>query len=129
MVLIDCDSTYTIGYNFENQAPNTGQTQYNNILVIEGQLVAQGEIIGYLYSAENPEKAHVHFTLYKNAIPICPEPYFTQAARDSIMNLIAVAHQDVIMCNSDDVMPPLFVAPYSSEAEMAKITTGFSSRI
>ena len=128
MVLIDCDSTYTIGYNFENQAPNTGRTQYNNMLVIEGQLVEQGEIIGYLYSAENPAKAHVHFTLYKNAIPICPEPYFTQAARDSIMNLIAVAHQDVIICNSDDVMPPLFVAPYSNEAEMAKITTGFSSQ-
>jgi hypothetical protein len=128
MVLIDCDSTYTISYNFENQAPNTGQTQYNNILVIEGQLVAQGEIIGYLYSAENPEKAHVHFTLYENAIPICPEPYFTQEATDSIMNLIEVAHQDVIMCKSGDVMPPLFVTPYSSEAEMAKITTGFSSQ-
>ena len=128
MVMIDCDSTYTIGYNFESQAPNTGQDQLDNISVTLGGTVTQGEIIGYLYSAENPEKAHVHFTLYKNAIPICPEPYFTQAARDSIMNLIAVAHQDVIMCNSDNVMPPLFVAPYSSEADMAKITAGFSSQ-
>jgi len=32
MLLIDCDSTYTIGYNFEAQAPNTGQAQYDNIL-------------------------------------------------------------------------------------------------
>jgi hypothetical protein len=128
MVLIDCDSIYTIGYNFESQAPNTGQIQYNNILVEEGQLVAQGEIIGYLYSAENPKRAHVHFTLFKNAIPICPEPYFTQAARESILNLIAVVHQDVIICNSDDVVPPLFVAPYSSKAEIAKITAGFSSQ-
>ena len=127
-MLIDCDSTYTIDYNFESQAPNTGQTQYQNILVTEGQLVEQGEIIGYLYSAENPEKAHVHFTLYKNAIPICPEPYFTQTARDSILDLIAVAHQDVVMCNSDDVMPPLFVTPYSNEAEIAKITAGYSSQ-
>ena len=128
MVMIDCDSTYSIGYNLENQAPNTGQTQYENISVEEGQLVAQGDIIGHLYSAENPEKAHVHFTLYENAIPICPEPYFSQAARDSIMNLIAVAHQDVIICNSGDVIPPLFDAPFSSEAEMAKITAGFSSQ-
>ena len=128
MVMIDCDSTYTIGYNFESQAPNTGQIQYNNIMVVEGQLVAQGEIIGYLYSAENPARAHVHFTLYKNAIPICPEPYFTQAAHDSIMNLIAVVHEEDIMCNSDNVMPPMFVAPYSSEADMAKITAGFSSQ-
>jgi murein DD-endopeptidase MepM/ murein hydrolase activator NlpD len=128
MVLIDCDATYTIGYNFECQAPNTGQTQYNNILVEEGQLVDQGEIIGNLYSAKNPERAHVHFTLYKNAIPICPEPYFTPAASDSVLDLIAVVHNDVIMCNSEDVIPPLFVAPFSSEAAMAKITAGFSSQ-
>ena len=88
MVMIDCDSTYTIGYNFENQAPGTGQIQYDNIFVEEGDLVEQGEPIGDLYSAENPDKAHVHFTLYKNAIPICPEPYFTQEAYDSIMKLI-----------------------------------------
>ena len=128
MVMIDCDSTYSIGYNFESQAPNTGQTQFNNILVVEGQLVEQGEIIGNLYSDENPEKAHVHFTLYKNAIPICPEPYFTQAASDSVLDLIAVVHNDVIMCNSDDVIPALFVAPYASEAEMEKISAGFSSQ-
>jgi murein DD-endopeptidase MepM/ murein hydrolase activator NlpD len=128
MVMIDCDMTYSLGYNFECQALDTGTTQYNNMLVAEGQLVAQGETIGYLYSAENPTKAHVHFTLYQNAVPICPDPYFTQAARDSILNLISVVHTDVIMCNSADVMPPLFVVPYSSEAEMAKITAGFSSQ-
>ena len=90
MLLIDCDSTYTIGYNFEAQAPNTGQAQHDNILVAEGQLVAQGEVIGHLYSAENPEDAHVHFTLYKNAVPICPAPHFTKTAHDSILNVIAV---------------------------------------
>ena len=128
MLLIDCNSTYTVGYNFESQAPNTGQAQFDNILVSEGQLVAQGEVIGNLYSAENPEAAHVHFTLYKNAVPICPEPYFTQTARDSILNLIAVVHQEVIMCKSGDVTPSPLITPYSSEAEMAEITAGFSSQ-
>ncbi len=128
MVMIDCDVTYTIGYNFECQAPGTGTTQYNNMLVTEGQLVTQGEVIGYLYSAENPTKAHVHVTLYQNAVPVCPDPFFTQAARDSVLNLISVVHTDVVICNSDDVMPPLFAAPYSSEAEMANITAGFSSQ-
>ncbi len=128
MLLIDCDSTYTIGYNFEAQAPNTGQAQYDNILVTEGQLVSQGSVIGYLYSAENPEDAHVHFTLYKNAVPVCPAPYFTQAAHDSVLNLVAVVHQEVIMCKSNDVTPPPLVTPYFSEAEMARITAGFSSQ-
>ena len=44
------------------------------------------------------------------------------------MDLIAVVHNDVIMCNSDDVIPALFVAPYASEAEMEKISAGFSSQ-
>jgi hypothetical protein len=128
MLLIDCDSTYTIGYNFETQAPNTGQAQYDNVLVTEGQLVAQGEVIGHLYSAENPEDAHVHFTLYKDAVPICPAPYFTQAAHDSVLDLIALAHQEVIMCKSGDVTPPPLISPYFSESEMVKITAGFSSQ-
>ena len=128
MLLIDCDSTYTVSYNFETQTPGTGQAQYDNILVTEGQLVAQGEVIGHLYSAENPEDAHVHFTLYKNAVPICPAPHFTQAAHDSILNLIAVAHQEAIMCMSSNVTPPPLITPYFNEAEMAKITAGFSSR-
>ena len=129
MIMIDCDSTYSLGYNFENQAPDTGDTQLDNIPVIEGQLVAQGDTIAYLYSLENPDRAHVHFTLYKNGIPICPGQHFTKAAHDSILNLISVAHPlDIIMCKSTDVMPPLLLAPYSSEAQMANITAGFSTQ-
>jgi hypothetical protein len=52
-LIVDCDATYSVDYNFETQAPNTGQIQLDNILVTEGQLVAQGDVIGYLYSAEN----------------------------------------------------------------------------
>ncbi|MDH3389921.1 MAG: M23 family metallopeptidase, partial [Gammaproteobacteria bacterium] len=82
---------------------------------------------GYLYSAENPDRAHVHFTLYENAVPICPAPFFTQAARDSILNLVTVVHQDVVMCRSGNVMPPPQVTPYFNEADMARITAGYSS--
>ena len=62
-VMLACDSTYLLQYNFESQAPGTGQTQLDNITVTEGQTVTQGDIIGYLYAA-NPERAHVHFTLF-----------------------------------------------------------------
>jgi len=126
-LLIDCDTTYSVDYNFETQAPNTGQIQLDHILVTEGQLVAQGEVIGYLYSAENPDRAHVHFTLYENAVPICPAPFFTQAAHDSILNLVAVVHPDVVMCRSGNVMPPPLVTPYYDESDMARITAGYSS--
>jgi len=126
-LIIDCDATYSVDYNFETQAPSTGQIQLAHILVTEGQLVAQGEVLGYLYSAENPDRAHVHFTLYENAVPICPAPFFTQAARDSILNLVTVVHQDVVMCRSGNVMPPPQVTPYFNEADMARITAGYSS--
>ena len=126
-LIIDCDATYSLDYNFETQAPNTGQIQLSHILVTEGQLVTQGQVIGYLYSAENPDKAHVHFTLYENAVPICPAPFFTQAAHDSILNLVAVVHLDVVMCRSGNVLPPPLVTPYLHESDMARITAGYSS--
>jgi murein DD-endopeptidase MepM/ murein hydrolase activator NlpD len=126
-LLIACNSTYSIDYNFEAQAPNTGKIQFYNILVTEGQVVAQGDIIGYLYSAENPAKAHVHFTLYNNAVPNCPAPHFTQAAHDSILKLVAVAHQDVTMCLSGNETPPPLLTPYFNESDIEKITAGFSS--
>jgi hypothetical protein len=84
-------------------------------------------VIGYLYSAANPDRAHVHFTLYENAVPICPAPFFTQTAHESILNLVAVVHQDVVMCRSGNVMPPPLVTPYINESDMAKITAGYSS--
>ena len=126
-LIIDCDATYSIEYNFEAQAPNTGQIQLDHILVTEGQLVAQGEVIGYLYSAESPDRAHVHFTLYENAVPICPAPFFSQAGHDSILNLVAVVHQNVVMCRSANVMPPPLVTPYLNESDMARITAGYSA--
>ena len=126
-LIIDCNETYSLDYNFETQAPNTGQTQLANILVSEGQQVAQGDVIGYLYSAENPDKAHVHFTLFQNAVPICPAPYFTQAAHDSILNLLAVVHTDGVMCRSGNVFPPPLATPYVAEADMAEISAGYSS--
>ena len=126
-LIIDCDETYSVDYNFETQAPNTGQIQLDNILVSEGQEVAQGQVIGYLYSAENPDRAHVHFTLYQDAVPICPEPFFTPAARASILNLLAVVHSDGLICRSGNVLPPPLATPYVDEADMARIAAGYSA--
>ena len=126
-LFIVCNPIYSVGYHFEAQAPDTGQTQLDIITVVEGQLVSQGDIISYLYSAENPDRAHVHFTLYKNEAPICPEPYFSQDDKNSIQNLVGVIHQDPNMCLSGNVTPPALVTPYLNEFDMAEISTGFSS--
>jgi hypothetical protein len=34
-IMMACDSTYSLQYNFESQAPGTGQTQLDNITVTE----------------------------------------------------------------------------------------------
>ncbi|MDH3688362.1 MAG: M23 family metallopeptidase [Gammaproteobacteria bacterium] len=126
-IFIACNSTYTIDYNFESQAPQTGQTQLANIMVVEDQIVSQGEIIGYLYAAANPTAAHVHFTFYKNWIPSCPEPYFDQAARDSILKLIHETDPNINMCYGPNVTPPALATPYLNEFDMSEINAGFSS--
>ena len=126
-LIIDCDETYSVDYNFGTQAPDTGQIQLANILVSEGQLVAQGEVIGYLYSAANPDRAHVHLTLYQDAVPVCPEPYFTPAAHESVLRLIAAVHTDVVMCRSGNVLPPPLAMPYVVESDFTEIRAGYSS--
>ena len=126
-LLIDCDETYSVDYNFETQAPNTGQIQLDHILVTEGQEVEQGQVLGYLYSAENPGRAHVHFTLYQDAVPVCPAPFFTPAAHASILNLLAVVHTDGVICRSGNVFPPPLATPYYVEADFDRITAGFST--
>jgi hypothetical protein len=126
-LIIDCDETYSVDYNFETQAPNTGQIQLYYTLVTEGQEVAQGQVLGYLYSEQNPERAHVHFTLYQDAVPVCPAPFFTPAAHASILNLLAVVHDDGVICRSANVLPPPLATPYFDQADFDRITAGFST--
>ncbi len=125
-VFIACNPTYTIEYTFEPQAADTGQTQLDNISVVEGQVVSQGDVIGHLYSAESVN-AHVHFTFSKNWIPTCPEPYFSLDAGSSMLNLIQVATPGANMCYGGDVTPPPLVTPYLLESDMTEIQVGFSS--
>lgn len=124
---IACNSTYTTEYNFEAQAPDTGQIQLDNILVVEGQTVSQGDLIGYLYAAANLDRAHVHFSLYKDWIPVCPEPFFGQEDKNSISTLVRVVHVNGDMCLSGDVTSPSLLTPYLNESDMAEINVGFSS--
>lgn len=126
-IFIACNSTYTIEYHFEAQAPDTGQIQLDNILVAEGQDVAQGDIIGSLYSAENLADAHVHFSFQKNWIPACPVSYFDTDSRNSMLNLIHETYPDANLCYGVVGTPPPLVTPYLNEFDMWEINAGFSS--
>ena len=122
--MLACDSTYTVEYNFETQSPQTGQTQHNYIMVEVDQAVSQGDIIGYLYAPNND--AHLHFSLHKNWIPICPEPYFNHKDRKSMLNMLRLTYPTADMCYGGDVTPPPLITPYVNESDMMKISAGFS---
>ena len=82
------DATYWAGYAFEPMSDQESDAdfQLTQLLVSEGQTVAQGDVIGYLLTVG--PGAHVHFSLYEVWDPICPDPYFTPAARNSILNVL-----------------------------------------
>ena len=92
---------YTVEYAFEPFSPNMadGRQQLANIQVARGQKVVQGQVIGYLLHAG--DAPHVHFHLDKGflvwkARP-CPEPYFTDEARASILAIVQSSGFDT-MC-------------------------------
>jgi len=100
-VMIKFNYIYVVDYAFEpaTTVQSDGQTQLDSILVSEGETVSQGDIIGYLYNAN--ADSHVHFglcSLYNNWDAICPEPYFTPEARDSILRLIHEYNEGWDMC-------------------------------
>ncbi|MFO7890585.1 MAG: M23 family metallopeptidase [bacterium] len=92
------NSNFSVTYAFEPMTsdPAHGQAQLDNILVNEGQEVTQGEIIGNLF--QGTSGTHVHFGVKHKNNDICPEFYFTPAARDSIMQLIHQQWPGANMC-------------------------------
>ena len=85
------NATYSVEYVFEpfSATKADGDTQLANIVVSESQVVAQGDVIGNLFTTNS--SAHVHFGLLQNSIAICPEAYFTVSAKNSVLDLI---HKD-----------------------------------
>lgn len=125
-LMLDCNSTYTVEYNFEPQAPHTGQTQLAHISVVKGQLVAQGDRIGSLYVA-NAALAHVHFGVHKDWFPTCAQSYLDSDAASSISRLVQVHFPGADMCQGPAVTPALLSTPYVNESDMASVDRAFSA--
>lgn len=97
-VRLVCNARYSVIYAFEpmTSIEADGEMQLANILVVEGQSVAQGDLIGLLPYA-SPE-CHVDFGFYDGWDRACPEPFFTPEAKASILNLIHVGWPGANMC-------------------------------
>jgi hypothetical protein len=97
-VTLEFDSSFSAVYYFEFFSQDTAdeQIQLNNILVSEGQSVSQGDVIGKLYMAGGG--SHVHFSLIKDGEMICPEPCFTQEAKNSILEILHKTYPGSEMC-------------------------------
>jgi hypothetical protein len=93
-VMLQCDDTWTATYDFEPKSSNMadGMAQFTNITVALMQSVSRGDVIGYLH--EGDESAHVHFAVrksgyqYQDGAVVCPKPFFSAEARESIMRLV-----------------------------------------
>jgi hypothetical protein len=97
-VRLVCNSRYSVIYAFEpmTSVESDGETQLANILVVEGQTVAQGDLIGLLPYAS--PGCHVDFGFYDGWDRTCPEPFFSPEAKASILNLIRIGWPGADMC-------------------------------
>ena len=100
-VSIRYDSNYSIEYVFEpfTSSAADGEAQNSQILVRKGQNVAARDLIGRL--VVRGESAHVHFGLIDRdgkKAAICPEPFFTPAAREAVLALLHRRHPTWPMC-------------------------------
>ncbi len=90
---------YMVCYNFETFSPDqaVGDKQSANMLVKNGDRVRQGDLIGRL--VHGGDGAHIDFGVSQQGKDrSCPEPYFTEEARASVMRLIHKEHPDWQMC-------------------------------
>jgi murein DD-endopeptidase MepM/ murein hydrolase activator NlpD len=90
-VRIRYNSAFNVEYAFEPMSPLETHGNQQLALIAKfiylGKEVLRGEIIGELLSSEG-KGAHVHFALRNYDDSICPEPYFTSDARQSVLNLL-----------------------------------------
>lgn len=92
------NAMYVAHYAFEPAVSTTSEadTQMANIFVKKGDRVSPGQDLGRLLV--RGEGAHVDFSFFKNNIPVCPEPYFTQQARDSILVILHRHYPEASLC-------------------------------
>jgi len=97
-VSVRFNDAYVVFYVFEPMSAleADGEAQLAEVLVSAGDVVAPGDTLATLHSAA--PGAHLDLGLLKDHQRICPEPYFTQAAKDAILQLLDAQWPAADMC-------------------------------
>lgn len=98
-VIVRYNETYSFNYAFEPQQAAAGDEQLARIAVGVGQQVVPGQLIGRQVKPD-PDSggAHLHFGLLIDFEQKCPEPFFTQPARESILRILHKLYPGAKMC-------------------------------
>ena len=101
VVAIFLSTDFIAEYSFVpgSSDPADSQAQRGNVLVSTGQAVQAGQVIGR--RLVRGEFASVLFRLIQRSAgfsSVCPEPLFTQAARESILSLLRIRYPNANIC-------------------------------
>lgn len=93
---------YAPCYNLEtfSQDDAIGDLQSANIFIANDQIVEQGDVIANLVFGG--DGSHIDFGIGYGGTRVCPEPYFTEEAQESVMYLITKDHPDWPMCYEEE---------------------------
>lgn len=98
-VIVHYNETYAVNYAFEPGKAEASDEQLANIVVKKGQKVVPGQLIGRLVKpSPDTGGAHLHFGLIIDHVQDCPEPYFTSAARNSVLKILRELYPGAAMC-------------------------------
>lgn len=93
---------YAPCYNLEtfSQDDAIGDLLTENVFISNDQIVKQGDVIANLIFGG--DGSHIDFGIGYGGTRVCPEPYFTEEAQESIMYLITKDHPDWPMCYEEE---------------------------
>lgn len=85
-------------YNLEtfSSDQSVGDSQKAGMKVKEGDEVKAGDVLGTLI--HGGEGSHIDFGIITSGNRVCPEPYFTTSAKESVLKLIHKDHPSWEMC-------------------------------
>ncbi|MFX1256207.1 MAG: hypothetical protein ACFFCZ_31660 [Promethearchaeota archaeon] len=106
---LDYNSDVFFGYAFEPDSANEshGDQQLAMIPHTEGTQLKKGDLLGNLLAVR--DGAHVDWAIFIYETRVCPAPYFTPEAYQSVLNVIKKTHPSWEMCYCNCNQTPVFI--------------------
>lgn len=98
-VIVRYNEKYAVNYAFEPGQGAYSDMQLAEIVVVKGQQLTPGDLIGRLVKpALDTQGAHLHFGLIIDHVQKCPATYFTTAARESVLRILQQLYPAADIC-------------------------------